>query len=345
MKDYHQLTRVGQLRRLRKLARLALARYGLEHANLVLLKNVSTPILCIDTPTDAASTRRTRFVLRIHDPEKLSRDVLRSELQWLVALRRDIGVVVPEPLVNIDGDLLTEVTSDDVAGSRVIVVFHWVEGEIRNARLGTREFAAVGSFMARLHEHARSFQPPPGFTRPRLDWNWLFGPTAPLGSGRGKEVFSSQDMAVFQRTGEFIRQQMQQLGEGPEVFGLIHSDLHQFNYLFYCGEVRAIDFQDCGWGYYLYDMAPTFSEALERKNLTPQDWAAQRAAFLDGYQHVRALPGDYEEQLKIFELVRVVDLVNWVLSWPSIDLQQWGPDYLQLAVRVLKERLQDGCFL
>ncbi len=339
MKTYNQLTHTGKLRRLRNLARVALAQYGIEQAELTFLSHVGNPVLRVDLPAPLSSGSGTRFVLRIHDLEKRSPAMLRSELQWLTALRRDLDIVVPEPLLNTAGDLLTEVKSDDISGSRLIVMLHWVDGRFRNSRLGPRDFAAVGTFMARLHKHAQSFQPPSGFTRPRLDWNWLFGPTAPLSSGRAQEFFSSQELDIIARTADFIGQQMRMMGEGAEVFGLIHSDLHQFNYLFHQREVRAIDFQDCGWGYYLFDMAPTFSEALKRKNLTPEAWAVQRAAFFDGYQCVCALPSDYEEQLKTFEIVRMIDLVNWVLSWSRVDLKKWGPGYLRYVVRTLSERL------
>jgi Ser/Thr protein kinase RdoA (MazF antagonist) len=36
-------------------------------------------------------------------------------------------------------------------------------------------------------------------------------------------------------------------GDEPETFGLIHGDLHQDNYLFHRGDLRAIDCDDCGW--------------------------------------------------------------------------------------------------
>jgi len=37
--------------------------------------------------------------------------------------------------------------------------------------------------------------------------------------------------------------------------GLIHADLHLGNALFWSDEVRVIDFDDCGFGYWLYDIA------------------------------------------------------------------------------------------
>jgi Ser/Thr protein kinase RdoA (MazF antagonist) len=62
------------------------------------------------------------------------------------------------------------------------------------------------------------------------------------------------------------------------VFGLIHADLHQENYLFHGKQVRAIDFDDCGYGPFVYDLAVTLSELEHRA-----DYPTLRAALLAGY--------------------------------------------------------------
>jgi Ser/Thr protein kinase RdoA (MazF antagonist) len=48
---------------------------------------------------------------------------------------------------------------------------------------------------------------------------------------------------------------MTRLGDGTDQFGLIHADLHLDNALFWRDDVRIIDFDDCGFGYWLYDIA------------------------------------------------------------------------------------------
>ena len=50
--------------------------------------------------------------------------------------------------------------------------------------------------------------------------------------------------------------------------GLIHADLHYENFLFHDGVARAIDFDDCGWGFYLYDVAVTLWELEEDASTT-----------------------------------------------------------------------------
>jgi Ser/Thr protein kinase RdoA (MazF antagonist) len=85
--------------------------------------------------------------------------------------------------------------------------------------------------------------------------------------------------------------------------GLIHADLHQENFLFHHGEVRAIDFDDCGYGSHLYDLATTISE-LDNPTL--------RAPLLAGYRTVNPL--DHEEALDDLILLRRLQLTTWVIN-------------------------------
>jgi hypothetical protein len=77
-------------------------------------------------------------------------------------------------------------------------------------------------------------------------------------------------------------------------------------------EVRGIDFDDYGWGYYTYDMAVTLSY-LE----APSTFPALQDAFLTGYQRVRPLPRRYAECLEVFLAARILPMVSWILRWPQ----------------------------
>ena len=106
-----------------------------------------------------------------------------------------------------------------------------------------------------------------------------------------------------------VRRAQRELGDGPEVFGLIHADLHQENYLFDRGRVRAIDFDDCGWGHFVYDLAVTLSELRWRP-----DYGARRAGLLRGYRAVRPLPAAHERYLEVFHGLRLLQLTLWFLE-------------------------------
>ena len=127
------------------------------------------------------------------------------------------------------------------------------------------------------------------------------------------------------------------------MFGLIHSDLHQENYLFHRGRVRAIDFDDCGWGHFVYDLAVTLSELQHLP-----DSAALRAGLLRGYRAVRPLPAEHERYLEVFHALRVLKLTLWFLEqrdhpafadWEA-DVRDGLADLRKLADRLASASLR-----
>jgi Ser/Thr protein kinase RdoA (MazF antagonist) len=99
------------------------------------------------------------------------------------------------------------------------------------------------------------------------------------------------------------------MGDGSAAFGLIHADIHQKNYLFDKGELRLIDFDDCGWGHYLYDFAVTLNEIVS----LPRS-AALRGALLAGYRRVRDLSPTHEAMIDTFIMLRDLQDVAWFLQ-------------------------------
>ena len=79
--------------------------------------------------------------------------------------------------------------------------------------------------------------------------------------------------------------------------------------LFKAGEPRVIDFEDCGFGYYLYDLSIILSQWLWKSEM---DWFQD--VFWGGYAETHTLP---DEQLKHIDLF--IALLNWAPSVFSLD--------------------------
>jgi Ser/Thr protein kinase RdoA (MazF antagonist) len=120
---------------------------------------------------------------------------------------------------------------------------------------------------------------------------------------------SPEDGARVKKLISIIRKAQLELGHSSDTFGLIHGDLHQENYFFHQGQVRAIDFDDCGYGHYLYDLAVTLFNLDEQENIPDL-----RQSLLEGYRSIRPLSVHYERYLDVFMNLRELQMMLWVIE-------------------------------
>ncbi len=323
-----------RLQQARAIATAALTHYGLEAAQVGLLAHRWNTLFRVEAPPEHGGSR---FVLRVYERGGPADARIRSELTWLAALRHDTSLEVPEPIPAGDGNVLTVVAAPDEAEGRRCVLFRWVAGRFVDRGLTPIHLGRAGAFLAGLHTHAAQWTPPPDFTRRHWEWRALFAPGAVAGPDAGAAVLTPADHAVFAAAAERIADEMGVLEQSGAEYGLIHADFQQTNYLFHQGTVRAIDFADCCWGYYAYDMAIVLFEVAERPR-----GAAMRAAFLDGYARVRALPPQAEEQIRLFTAIRLIKRVNYLAQVDNPTLRAQAPYWVDYTVDWLRRWLGDG---
>src|SRR4051812_29274037 len=112
---YAALGRREQIARLSRLARAALARFGVgEQARLTLLRHEHNTTFRVDAP-DAPC------VLRVSRPGVHTPATVAAEMAWLRALR-DEGFGVPEPIAAADGGLAVLAHAPGIPGPRVCVL-------------------------------------------------------------------------------------------------------------------------------------------------------------------------------------------------------------------------------
>jgi len=285
-------------------AKITLAQYDISNAKLVFLDHSENITFRVE------SQEQGKFLLRIHQPVSefrngiwQKREIIRSELLWLKALHCDTDIVVQEPILfsslkrncdenverNLSGDFVTEISFDGADEPINCTLLRWIDGEhIDNC---TQTHATqLGSLVARLHQHTYQWVLPQGFTRPKYDWDELCISLIKLRQGVNIGTISMAEYVAFETALDRIQPVMTALGEGREVFGLIHADLHSDNYLVHSGEIRPLDFSYCGFGHYLYEVSDTI-------RYLPSEYYS---SFLRGYQSVRQLPDEYQNTLEAF---------------------------------------------
>lgn len=345
----------ARLARAARLAGLALGRYGLRDARLRPLSTGFKEVFLVE------SRSRGRFVLRTYatppevgeggrsDPRYRTGPGLRcpktieAQLRWLSALGRETDLAVPEPVPLPDGSLVGRISFDDLPPLRAMLrrvsarhrklyrpdhpprhfaLMRWVPGESREDPTDD-DLWRVGRLAAGLHDHAEGYQPPDTSVLPRWDWRWPFGATAPLWRD-GEAFYSSQEMAVFEEASRSVHGDLEGLGHGRGVFGLIHRDLTLKNLLFGGPDtalrepVGATDFDQGGLGHYLFDLAVVLRALRPRWRQAgrPPELAAERVRepLLAGYEGVRGLPPDHECLLGAFDAMQRVAAVNRTLE-------------------------------
>jgi Ser/Thr protein kinase RdoA (MazF antagonist) len=243
---------------------------------------------------------------------------------WIDALQQEdvVGTVTALPAKS--GERVIQLATD-VLPERSVVLFAWEEGAPPDPDADLLPvYRTLGAISAGMHEHARRWQQPAAFTRFAWDFDTALGPQGHWGPWQDAVGLDAENRDLFQRTVDVIDRRLQAYGKGPARYGLIHADMRPANVLVLGDDVRAIDFDDCGSGWFMYDFATTIS-FIEEHPMVPE-W---RAAWLEGYRSAGTLSAEDEAELDTFVMLRRMMLLCWVGSHyaHAIEAQELGADF------------------
>jgi Ser/Thr protein kinase RdoA (MazF antagonist) len=307
-----------------QLAEQALGLYDLPRYSSVHLVSISEN----ETYRVEAPSGR-RWALRVQRPGYQSKSSLASEMAWLAALRSDGVVATPIPVAGVNGEWV-QVAGDPGGGdARNVVLFEWENGSHPRVDMDLRQcFTSLGAITAQMHIHSRTWQRPEGFERFTWDFEAALGETPRWGRWRNALGMNAGWLDLFGRTAELVGERLTLYGSGPDRFGLAHCDLRLDNLLIDNGEIKVIDFDDCGFSWYMYDAATavSFCEHLPQVPGLIECW-------LEGYRTVSAVSRAEEEEIPTFIMLRRLLLVAWVGSHAETALaRSLGASYTDQTV-------------
>jgi Ser/Thr protein kinase RdoA (MazF antagonist) len=212
----------------------------------------------------------------------------------------------------------------------------WTEGTLLSDLLEAGDasaeihFEQLGAIEAAMHNQSSGWRPPPGFARHAVDRDGLMGDAPFWGPFWDHPVFTQAERALVIATRDRIRGAMDRYGRDPATFGMIHADLHPGNLLVGGDGLTVIDFDDCAFGWHLYDIAV----GLVHQQRSPH-FTALRHAFVRGYRTGRPLGDDALALLPMFLLVRGLAQIGWLHQRPEIDVSR--------TIRATADRLLAQC--
>jgi Ser/Thr protein kinase RdoA (MazF antagonist) len=324
------LTTEQVLKAVDEVAAASLPRWGLGGAELTLINHSENWTYKV---MPKGATRPV--ILRVHREGYHTIDGIRSELAWMRALQAEGGVKTPQAIPGKDGQDIQSVIHPALASPRQCVLFEFIDGIEPPQQNLMAPFRQLGEVTARCHNHSQNWQRPPYFERLAWDFEHSFGRHANWGSWRDGPDCTPDRATLLQRAVDLMERRLTKFGQGRERYGLIHADFRLANLLLHNDDVRVIDFDDCGLGWFLYDAGTAVSFFEDRA-----DVPELMEAWKEGYRRVRVLPKEDEDELWTFILMRRMTLFAWMGSHAETNLARTeGPGYstgtCELAERYL----------
>lgn len=277
-----------------------------------------------------------RYALRLHRGDYHQLAEIESELLWLDALR-EAGIAVPEAIRDVEQQRVQRLPLAEGA-CRYAVLFHWVEGEMPTTEVDPRAFRQLGQITARLHQHSRSWQKPAGFQRMTWDHQTMIGTGSHWGDWRDAPGLAADDRGVVEQAMAQVGSKMAAFGKAPDRYGLIHADLRLTNLLLHRGETRVIDFDDCGMGWYLHDLAAAISFVEHHPRAA--EWVDN---WLEGYEREAHLSDEALALLPTLVIQRRIQMTAWVGSHAETSMAtSLGADWCHHSVRLCRHYLERG---
>jgi len=299
------------LARLGRLAHEAIALYDLSPRSTATMINLSeNATYRIDDPDSGGKT-----VLRIHRVGYHSYAAINSELQWMAALRRDAGMETPEAIPARDGTAIQTLVSPELRDPRHAVMSKFMTGREPSEDELLGPFERLGEVSARMHVHAKNWRLPPGFTRHSWDYETSLGSRPTWGRWQDGMGMTPARENLLGRMSEVIRRRLERYGKPRERFGLTHADIRLANLLIEGDRTKVIDFDDCGFSWYLYDLGTALSFIEHRPDVPDLV-----EAWLRGYHKVATLSAEERQEIPTFIMLRRLLLVAWIGSHAETDL-------------------------
>lgn len=245
---------------------------------------------------------REPIALRIYRPGGRSAVEVESELTWISAVRRETRVPTPDVVPTADGAHYVCLEHEPPVFAAAFEVAPGHEADDSDLE---RLMPRIAEATAHLHRHGRAWTVPRSFERPRWDVETTLGST-PHWAPWQASVPDTAEREQLGRLADTVCSRLRAFGSEPDRFGLIHADLRVANLIVDGDAVAVIDFEDCGFSWYLYDLGATLTFYEDAPNVDELV-----ASWVDSYRAITPLPADDEREIPTFLMLRRLMLSSY----------------------------------
>lgn len=259
-----------------------------------------------------------RLFLRLHPFSERYADYLAGEIQLLDTLAAQTGTEHIHGVRNLEQAEFTRFEFQDTTW--ILALFAWTDGEhVPAHELKPQHVSAMGETVGRFHLQSKRLSQ--RFKRPAYDFEYFFGNRTFYGRNDLNQHVAADLMLPFE---EIKSRFMHQPPESYET-GMIHYDLHPGNVLFTDSCAALIDFDECGYGPYLFDLGHMLL-AIHDHDQYPE----LESHLLEAYEQ-QGHPRISQHDLPLFKCLQAVASMHyffrvWDRSAGEIDLFHLVPN-------------------
>ncbi|GGK29793.1 Ser/Thr protein kinase RdoA (MazF antagonist) [Caldalkalibacillus uzonensis] len=276
-------------------------------------------------------------ILRVCRPDYHKKSQIESELAWMRAIDQQSPIEVPVPVSGTNGEYVQSVKLENDPREYHCTMFTFLEGQApdeNNEQELIHQFEILGEITAHLHNHSQNWQEAQTLDREPWDYETILGENPKWGRWQDGVAITPERKKLFQEVSEVIKRRLEKFGKGPDRFGLIHADLRLANLLVEDNKIKVIDFDDCGFGWYLFDLGAALS-FIEHKPYVPE----LVKAWVKGYRKVRPLSEEEEQEIPTFIMLRRLMLISWIGSRDNETAREMGSGYTEATDALAKDYL------
>ena len=333
MNDFSVLTPEQQLAEFSATAAAALPHWGLQGADLKLIKFRENAVFEVQHD-------QQQYALRLHRIGYHSDAALQSELEWMAALTA-AGIETPKVIPTLTGAKVVRQPLEAYDTAIQVDLFEWIDGE----QLGSVEeglndpasiaetYRIIGELAAEVHNQSSGWDLPAGFTRHAWDEHGLAGDNPFWNRFWEIEAASDEQRILLQTGKKKIFADLSALSKASDHYSMIHADLVVENIIVTAAAVKIIDFDDAGFGWHLFELATVLYFLLD------EPWYPQAYdALVAGYRSKRDLSDEQLALLPLFLSARGFTYLGWVHTRPETETaQELTPMLLDLACRTASD--------
>ncbi|MEM7713969.1 MAG: phosphotransferase [Cyanobacteria bacterium P01_A01_bin.68] len=277
-----------------EIARNAVKQYNFNSVKLELIKH-------LENTTFKLSTEQGNFLVRVYCGLQNTVQDIESEakiIEYLISCN-DYGY--QKPIYNNSNNFVSIGEASGI--SKPVSILSWIDSPIVGNNVNDISlFEKLGKLIAHIHNKLVDWRKPIDFHRPILDAGNLIGKNGAFGyANMAYKYFDRETIGLFESVYQrLIDFEAVAAGE-KNIFGIIHSDLHLNNVILHQNNLVPIDFDDSGYGYYIYDLAVILANYWGIP-----EYSEIKTNLIKGYRSVGQLSSEIENQLSLFIAARYI---------------------------------------